>query len=193
MSDFDLTPLQDLVSEVLQDRNEQKLKEFIDKVDLYIIVEESADSDSFPDSVLDFILELMDQEMFLTMEGSSKLLLVLETDWSRLCAEQRQNLLHRIGSSYGRFKDWMSAFILSELLGQYYCNADSFHLLAQLRNTTDIKARSLVAHGFEHIAREAEDRILRKQAVSELMSMRRDPSPQVQSEAAEALAKIPKE
>jgi hypothetical protein len=192
MNDFDLTPLQDLVREVLQDRNEQKLKEFIDKVDLYIIVEESDDAGSFPDSVFDFIMNLMDHEMFLTMDGSSKLLLVLETDWSRFVEEQRRNLLERIGSSYGRFKDWMSWFILSELLGQYYCNADAFHLLIQLKNTSDIRARSLVAHGFEHIAREAEDKILREQAVSQLRSMRLDPSPEVQSEAAEALAKVTK-
>lgn len=189
MSDFDLVPLHDLVSAVLQDRDEQKLKEFIDKVDLYIIVEES-DEDSFPDSVLDFILKLMGQEMFLTMEGSSKLLLVLETDWPHLREEQRRNLLHSIGSSYGKFKDWMSSFILSELLGQYYCNRDAFQLLTQLKSTSEIKARSLVAHGFEHIAREAEDKSLRDQAVSQLMSMKLDPSPDVQNEAAVALAKI---
>lgn len=191
MDEFDLDPLPDLIVEVLQGRNEEKLREFIDKVDLYIIVEESTDVDSFPDSVFDFILKLLNEEIFLTLDGSSKLLLVLETDWPRLSEKQRLNLLSAIGSSYGKFKDWMSSFILSELLGQYYCNEDAFHLLSRLRKTTDTTARSLVAHGFEHIAREAEDKNLRKRAIPELTSMKSDPSPEVQNEAAGALAKIP--
>jgi hypothetical protein len=189
MNEFDLEPLPDLKVEVLQSGNQEKLREFIDKVDLYIIVEESSDIE-FPDSVFDFILKLLDREIFLTIDGSSKLLLILETDWPRLSEEQRLSLLNAIGRSYGKFKDWMSSFILSELLGQYYCNQEAFHLLTKLRKTTDTTARSLVAHGFEHIAKQAEDKSLRKRAISELTSMKLDPSPQVQSEAAEALAKI---
>jgi hypothetical protein len=129
--------------------------------------------------------------MFLAMEGSSKLLLVFETDWVRLSEKQRENLLAGVGTSYARFSDWMSCFILSELLGQYYCNEDAFRVLRQLRETTKTTARSLLAHGFEHIAKQAQDKDLRKRAVSELISMKQDPSSEVQAEAAEALAKLP--
>jgi hypothetical protein len=162
----------------------------IDKVDLYLIVESGAE-DLFPDSVFEFILKLMDSEMFLAMQGSSKLLMVLETDWVRLSPEQRQKLLVALGKSYERFKDQMSLFITSELLGQYYCNEGAFGLLRQLEKTSNVTARALIPHGFEHIAKSAADEKLRTRAVSELKSMRQDPSPEVQSEAAEALAKLP--
>jgi len=190
MNEFDLQGLPELMIEVLEKRNQQSLKEFIDKVDLYLIVD-SGTEDLFPDSVFEFILKLMDSEMFLAMPGSSKLLMVLETDWVRLSPEQRQKLLVSLGKSYERFKDQMSLFIISELLGQYYCNEDAFGLLRQLEKTSNVTARALIPHGFEHIAKSAADEKLRTRAVSELKSMRQDPSPEVQSEAAEALAKLP--
>src|SRR5947208_377340 len=92
MNEFDLQGLPELMIEVLEKRDQQKLKEFIDKVDLYVIVDSGAE-DLFPDSVFEFIVKLMDCEMFLAMQGSSKLLMVLETDWVRLSPEQRQKLL----------------------------------------------------------------------------------------------------
>lgn len=50
MNEFNLKPLPDLITEVLKGRNEEKLREFIDKVDLYIIVEESTDVEPVCDS-----------------------------------------------------------------------------------------------------------------------------------------------
>jgi hypothetical protein len=70
MNEFDLPGLPELMIEVLEKRNQQSLKEFIDKVDFYLIVDSGAE-DLFPDSVFEFILKLMDSEMFLAMQGSS--------------------------------------------------------------------------------------------------------------------------
>ena len=190
MNEFDLQALPELMVKVLEKRDQQSLKEFIDKVDLYLIVEESQAGDLFPESVFEFILDIMDSETFLGMQGSSKLLMIFETDWVRLSAEQKQKLLIALGKSYERFKDSMSYFITSELLGQYYCNEDAFRLLRQLKKTSNVTARALIPHGFEHIAKSSADEQLRKRAVSELISMKQDPSPEVQSEAAEALAKL---
>ena len=89
MNEFDLQGLPELMIEVLEKRNQQSLKEFIDKVDLYLIVDSGAE-DLFPDSVFEFILKLMDSEMFLAMQGFSKLLMVLETDWVRLSPGQTE-------------------------------------------------------------------------------------------------------
>jgi hypothetical protein len=127
----------------------------------------------------------------LSLPGSSKLLMIFETDWVRLSAEQKQKLLVSLGKSYERFKDSMSYFIASELLGQYYCNEDAFRLLRQLKKTSNVTARALIPHGFEHIAKSAADERLRKQAVSELISMKQDRSPEVQTEASEAFGKLP--
>ena len=92
MKEFDLRALPEVTVEVLEKQDRKSLEDFIDKVDLYLIVE-SKESDSFPDSVFEFVMGLMDSEIFLTMEGSSKLLLVFETDWVRLSEDQKQKLL----------------------------------------------------------------------------------------------------
>jgi hypothetical protein len=190
MNPFDLKDLSELTSDVLERGDEQKLREFIDKIDLYLIVAESEGGNSFPDSVFEFVMGLMDSETLLTMEGSSKLLLVFETDWVRLSEDQKQKLLVSLGKAYARFKDPMSCFIASELLGQYYCNEDALGLLRQLKKTPSVTARAFVPHGFEHIARDATKPGLQKQAIAELRSLLRDPSNEVQAEAAEALRKL---
>src|SRR5216683_729307 len=110
MNPFDLQYLSELTIDVLDRGDEQKLREFIDKIDLYLIVEETNGGDSFPDSVFEFTMKLMDSEMFLAMEGSSKLLLVFELEWDHLSAEQKQKLLVSLGKSYECFSDRMSWF-----------------------------------------------------------------------------------
>ena len=189
MNEFDLQGLPELMIEVLEKRDQQSLKEFIDKVDLYLIVN-SGEEDLFPDSVFEFILQLMDSEMFLAMQGSSKLLMVLETDWVRLSPEQRQKLHVALGKSYERFKDQMSLFITSELLGQHYCNEAAFGLLRQLEKTANVTARALIPHGFEHIAKGAVEPELRKRAIAELMSLKLDSFSEVQTEAIESLRRL---
>ena len=193
MNQFDLQALPELMVKVLEKRDQPGLKEFIDKVDLYLIVEESRAADLFPDSVFDFALKLMDSEVFLDMQGSSKLLMIFETDWVRLSPEQRQRLLLSLGKSYERFKDSMSCFVASELLGQYYCNEDAFRLLCQLKRTSNATTRAFIPHGFEHIAKSAATVGLRKEALAELRSLSLDPSTEVQAEAAESLQKLPSE
>lgn len=48
MNDFDLEPLPAVIDEVLKRGEQTKLKEFIDKVDLYLIVEQARQPDRFP-------------------------------------------------------------------------------------------------------------------------------------------------
>lgn len=145
---------------------------------------------AFPDYIFDRILELMSREEFLQMDGSHNLLLLFEYDWARLTVQQKEKLLEAIGRSYDRFTDWMSYFVISELLGEYYCNETAFRLLTELQTTSNETARSLVPHGYEHIARDGASDALRKMALDRLSSMANDASPDVQKEVAEALANI---
>ena len=124
------------------------------------------------------------------MDGSFELLMVFEYDWGRLSDEQKRRLLLSISTSYENFSDWMSYFVISELLGEYYCNEASFTVLCELRRTSNEVARSLVPHGFEHIAKDAESSDLRRQALEQLLSMKEDVSPQVRGEVDEALSNL---
>jgi hypothetical protein len=190
MNEFDLQPLAELMVNVLSKSDQESLKEFTDKIDLYLIVEESTAGDLFPETVFDFALKLMDCEVFLASERSSKLLMIFETDWVRLSEQQKEKLLPALGKSFERFRDSMSCFISSELLGEYYCNEDAFNLLYQLKKTSNLPARAFIPHGFEHIAKSAKDPKLRTKALAELKTLRLDPSPEVQAEAAESLRKF---
>ena len=80
--------------------------------------------------------------------------------------------------------------MLSELLTEYYCNEDSLKVLIQLKATPNELARALLPHGFEHIAREAQEVALRGAALAQLTLMRQDASLRVQQEVEVALASI---
>ena len=133
----------------------------------------------------------MQSEIFLAFQGSSKLLMLFETDWARLSEEQKHKLLLAIEKSYDRFTDPMSWFIGSELLGEYYCHEDAFEVLRRLKQTTNINARALIPHGFEHLIKGAKDLGLRTRAFAELRSLLNDPSENVRAEAAESLSRLP--
>ena len=152
--------------------------------------ESQPEQTAFPEHIFDHILELMSREEFLQMDGSHNLLLLFEYDWARLTAHQKEKLLEAIRKSYDRFTDGMSYFVISELLGEYYCNEAAFRVLTQLQTTSYETARSLVPHGYEHIARDGESAALRKMSLDRLASMAKDDSPDVQREVAEAFANI---
>lgn len=144
----------------------------------------------FPEIVFDTAVQLMSARELLEMEGSHELLLLFEYDWAHLTEVQKQRLLEAMRGSFGRFADWMSQFVISELLGEYYCNADSFRVLCELKANSSESARTFVPHGFEHIARQAKDASLRNAALAQLQSMLKDPSSDVQNEVLEALANV---
>lgn len=143
-----------------------------------------------PETIFDAVVQLLSTKEFLEMEGSHELLLLFEYEWARLTDVPKQLLLEALRTSYGRFADWMSQFVISELLGEYYCDENSFRVLCELETNSSESARALVPHGFEHIARQAKDASLREAALAELQAMSKDPSPEVQNEAREALAKV---
>jgi hypothetical protein len=150
----------------------------------------SPQPEAFPELLFDLIIRLMTEQHFLKMDASHKLLMLFEYDWGRLSEDQRARLLDSIKESYDKFEDWMSCFVISELLGQHYCNEAAFEVLRELQKTSNETARSLVPHGFEHIVKEAENFALRKRAMSSLLSMQHDKSSQVTKEVAVAIGNL---
>lgn len=137
------------------------------------------------------ILDLLRREAFLEMKGSSHLLLLFEYDWSTLNEDQRSRLLEALRNSYDRFRDSLSQFVITELLGDYYCDNAAFEVLTDLERTDVEVARALIPHGYEHLVKGASDDSLRKQAMARLLSMKNDPSETVRTEVDEALRHLP--
>src|SRR3954471_23921960 len=107
--------LQDVLKQAITTGNSELLRDYSQEMELL-----AEDVDHFPQSSFDLILKLMLPQAFLEMEGSHELLLVFEYTWKYLSADQKDRLLPVLESTYGRFTDWLSWFVISELLGEYF-------------------------------------------------------------------------
>lgn len=166
------------------------LEAAVDEVAGYYFQNPSDDGVTFPDDKLAVILEQMTQPGFQQMPGAFHLLMLLQFDWSTLKPSQKAKLLPAIEDAYPKFADWMSCFVLSELLGKFYCDREGLDCLARLRKSTSEIARSLLPLGFEHIVRYSEDANLGRLALEQLRALDRDPSGKVRHEASESMTRL---
>lgn len=178
------------ISAAIRNRNASQIHASVEEFAEFCFKEYSPDLDPFPEEVFGLILECMSDNTFLGMSGSYQLLMLFEYDWARLSESQRDRLLEALRESYEKYRDWMSQFVISEILGEYYCDERALHVLIDLQQTSNETARALVPHGFEHVARQGGSDRLGEIARTQLLSMARDPSAKVQNEVAVALSNI---
>jgi hypothetical protein len=147
---------------------------------------------AFPSAYFEALMALLEEEHFLHLEGSWKLIRVFEENWSELSNEQRRILLAALERQYESFTDWMACFVISGVLGEQYGNDDAFKALLRLASSKKEMPRSFVPHGLEHIARQSADPNLAQRAFDELVKMKGDQSEMVRGEVAESLARLAK-
>ncbi|AFZ24732.1 hypothetical protein Cylst_2523 [Cylindrospermum stagnale PCC 7417] len=196
-----LLPSLQLAHEAFDNINPQIIEEAIEQamaVGEEMQMEECADAISgnmsmknyFPEYFFDLIIDLLKQQKFLVSQGSSHFLTVLEFNFRLLSDVQKDSLLPLLETAYPSFTDWMSWFVISELLGQYFADERAFEILCRLKNVAAEQPRSLVPHGFEHIVRDSGNEALAKKAYAELLEMKSDVSPQVRDEVETSLKQI---
>lgn len=142
------------------------------------------------DELVTYLSDTFRSPLFHAMEGSWHLIRLVEEDWSAFTEEQRVRLLDPLEFSFNKYTDWMSWFVISEILGENYCCERAFTALKRLAETPEEGPRSLVPHGFEHIAESAADPALRQLALDEILRMRGDVSAQVRDEALISLGRL---
>lgn len=98
--------------------------------------------EEFSEAVFESIIALIKQEEFRGLKETHWLLMLFEYDWGRLTGSQRDRLLFTLKAAYGKYADWMSDFVTSELLGEYYCNKAAFFALTRLQNISNEGARA---------------------------------------------------
>jgi len=168
-----------------------QLKKCVDEQASYCFKDSSAsEHNSFPEQIFNFILNLMKQQQFLMMQGSWHLLMIFEYDWGLLSVSQTERLLSALEAAYTAFADWMSWFVISEILGEYFMDERSFQALCRLMNSAADDPRSFVPHGLEHIAKNNLGRDLAQKALAELLVMREDSSSQVRHEVNLSLQRL---
>ena len=153
--------------------------------------QDDPDYRKFDQHVFDLILEMMAQPAFLNMEGSYYLLRLFEYDWSMLVPSQTDKLLTAIECSYDKYSDWMSCFVLSQLLGKNYCNGKAFQAIIKLNNTSKEIPRSLLPMALEYLAHgNNSDPVLKDKAMLELTRLASDSADRVRQEAIESLDRL---
>ena len=135
------------------------------------------------EQILNYLDETIRSTIFLKMDGAWHLLMILEWNWSAFTAQQQATLLDAIEFSFDKFSDPMSWFVLSEVLGEYYCSGPAFEVLKRLGKLSDDGPRSQVPHGLEHIAKSTTDAALHAHSVNEILRMQSDRSGAVREEA----------
>lgn len=172
----------------IDEGNAAELQEIVGDVATFCFKEPAGQE--FDQQSFELILTLMLQPQFLNLDGAYHLLLWFEYDWGALTQRQKQRLRERIEESYSRYRDWMSCFVLSSILGECYCDPASFAILARVALSAEELPRALVPTGFELLARNTSDRALEEKSIGQLTKLLTDPSPKVRSEAAESLDRL---
>jgi len=147
---------------------------------------------SLPDDFVAAAIRLLRDDAFLLLPDSWLLVGFLNNNWGLLTLEHRNKVNPILLKAFDRFGDWMGAFVISEILGERYCDEASLDALRGLSRTARQPARQLAPHGLEYLARTSEDDGLRKRARRALEDLVKSTDAEVRREATISLGKLKK-
>jgi hypothetical protein len=139
--------------------------------------------EAFPERTFQFLMELLTQDRIVEFEGAYNLFLIFRHEWSRLSCLQREKLLALLSDAYRKPMAEMTRFVVCELLGEFYANAEAFALLKQFGKMQSEESRLFVPHGLEHLIEETADPDIRAAAIDLLGTFQGDVSERVREEA----------
>jgi hypothetical protein len=136
------------------------------------------------------LMKIISLHEFLTMEGSFLLLKVFQDSFDYLTEDQKEELLRVLETCYQDLTDSTSLFLVSEIVGESYCDERALETLRRLKASKADVPRSLVPHGLEYLTRKCGDRELATLAFNELLQMRSDLAENVRDEAITSLNQL---
>lgn len=148
--------------------------------------------DIFPNKLIEILAELLMNKSFLDADGSWHILKVLHHECEKVSSQQWSYLLPKIENSFSEFKDWMSCFILTEIIGQDFPTLESFHVLTRLRNINNEVYRSYIPNALEGFIKNSNDPKIRKEAYNNLVDMMNDKSIMVAKESLKSYRSVQK-
>jgi hypothetical protein len=137
----------------------------------------------FPDKLIEILTNLLTNKNFLQANGSWHILKLLHHECEKISSQQWNYLLPQIENSFSKFKDWMSCFILTEIIGEDFPTSESFVVLMRLKNTENEICRSYIPNALEGFIRNSHDPRIKKEAYNSLTNMKDDKSAIVAKEA----------
>jgi hypothetical protein len=124
------------------------------------------------------------------LEASWKLAELLVLHWANLTSAQRESLRPVFVKSFDRFRNWMGALLVADILSEHYADDEAFKNLDELSERARMPHRALAAYGIGKLARTVNSEALRLRAVERLKALRKDEAEQVRSESTAALGKL---
>jgi len=135
------------------------------------------DSDTFDD-----IVRLLGEPRFQALDGTHRVLMVLENEWSRFSKAQTDTMLPVITDVYDKFADPLCWFVIAELLGEYYADQTAFAALCKINRLAVGRHRELLPMGFQYLVQHAAAASVRDAAASEVAALGLDESARVRHE-----------
>jgi hypothetical protein len=145
---------------------------------------------SFSPTLFKELINLLSLPEFLTMEGSLPVLKIFQDSFDYLTEDQKEELLRVLETCYQDLTDSTSLFLVSEIVGESYCDERALETLRRLKASKADVPRSLVPHGLEYLTRKCGDRELATLAFNELLQMRSDLAENVRDEAITSLNQL---
>jgi hypothetical protein len=141
--------------------------------------------------VFEQLVALMRQDQFLRMARSSELMSIWEYEWGTLSEAQRARLLELLREVVPRVSDDMSAFVASELLGQFYGYEESVPVILDLSRSPSEVARLYMPHAAIHLLERTPEGDDRARLIQCIEDLRGDASSAVREEAGAAVRALP--
>jgi|HubBroStandDraft_1064217.scaffolds.fasta_scaffold66593_2 hypothetical protein len=170
-------------------RDGEALSEAINKCASYC-GKEVQSWEAFPERTFKFLIELFAQDCIVEFDGAYHLFLIFRHEWSRLSDLQRRKLMSLLNNACTKPMAAMTRFVICELLGEFYANAESLDLLKQFGMMQSEDSRLFVPHGLEHLIKESSDAGVRAEAADFLATLQKDRSEKVRLEAIDAAKAI---
>lgn len=128
----------------------------------------------FPDKLMKMLVKLLNDNIFLCADGSWHILVILHHECEKVSPQQWIALLPHIEKSYSKFKDWMSCFIITEIIGNDFPTTESLAMVIEFKNIENEVFRSYVPNALEGIIKNSTDQKIRKEAYNNLVDMLSD-------------------
>jgi hypothetical protein len=138
---------------------------------------------AFPDEILTEIINRLADDKTVQLEGIHKLLLIIEQNWGILCDSQLKTLRDPLLDVFVRSNDEMSQFLVVEIFGNFYTDANALENLKRMETISNSNRRQLIPLGYYYIVCEADNYDLSNRAYLELVRMEDDLDESVRKEA----------
>ncbi len=110
-------------------------------------------TEGWPKGFLEELTKLLGDELYLELKDSWTLVYFISSNWEELTDRQRDDLRVVLANAFDKYKDWMGAFVTSEIFGERYADENALETLTALGRKARLPARAAVPHGFEILAR----------------------------------------